>query len=425
MSNVPRRKAFLISSLALAIGAGNAVAGGFEKATMWDAKYSALGGAAASSVNNSSAIFYNPAGLAFIESNDVSLHASPTLVQANGPANGSDYVKGERRFVPNAGFTGAYRLTDDLVLGYGIYGAGGAAAKFKDVTTGNDGFLTASLTDDYSTDIKIIEAGLALAYRINNNWSVGGTYRLTYAYADINIMSEVLGSGVSVGYNDMSGIDNFSVRLGTMYRSDDNRWGWGLNYRSEVTLKAEGDYSAKLGGINMSTPGQDATAKTSLPMQISSGIDYLLNDQWRLFGEATYTNYKKIDEIKFESDDGSVLLPALNTNWENQMNYRVATEYYGLGDWTLRAGYVYTTAVVPEEYAAPTFSTPAVAHTYTFGAGRAFMDDTLLFDVAAEYNRIKNTDVKGGGNLTDTSKATPGRYDSKAAALHASVRYLF
>ena len=255
MRNVLRRKAFLISSLALAVGAGNAVAGGFEKATMWDAKYSALGGAAASSVNNSSAIFYNPAGLAFIESNDISIHASPTVVRANGPANGSDYAKGEKLSVPNGGFTGAYRLSDDFVLGYGVYGAGGAAAKYKGVTTGQNRDVpiigkvpvSRALTGEYSTDIKVIEAGLALAYKINNNWSVGGTYRLTYAYADINIMSKKGPVGVQVNYKDMSGIDSFGMRLGAMYRSDDNRFGWGLNYRSEVDMKAKGDYSGKLG----------------------------------------------------------------------------------------------------------------------------------------------------------------------------------
>ena len=421
MRTVLRRKAFLISSLALAVGAGHAVAGGFEKATMWDAKYSALGGAAASSVNNSSAIFYNPAGLAFIESNDISIHASPTVVQANGPANGSDYTKGEKLFMPNGGFTGAYRLSDDFVLGYGVYGAGGAAAKYKDVTTAKGGL---EKTGDYGTDIKVIEAGLALAYKINNNWSVGGTYRLTYAYADIDIMSSISGvAGVKVGYNDMRGTDSFGMRLGAMYRSDDNRFGWGLNYRSEVDLRAKGDYSGET-GLHPIIPNNKGkvTAKTALPMQISTGVDYLVNDNWRLFGEATYTNYKKIDKIEF---DGDVLIKALNTNWKNQMNYRFAAEYYGLGDWTLRGGYVYTTAVVPEEYAAPTFSTPGAAHTYTLGAGTSFLNDTLLFDVAAEYNRAKNKNVKGGGHLAGSSPAASGRYDTEAFAVHATLRYKF
>ena len=427
MRTVLRRKAFLISSLALAIGASTAVAGGFEKATMWDAKYSALGGAAASSVNNSSAIFYNPAGLAFIESNDISIHASPTVVRANGPANGSDYTKGEKLSVPNGGFTGAYRLSDDFVLGYGVYGAGGAAAKYKGVTTGNRDFIDTSLTGDYSTDIKVVEAGLALAYKINNNWSVGGTYRLTYAYADINIMSKKGPVGVKVNYNDMSGIDSFGMRLGAMYRSDDNRFGWGMNYRSEVDMKAKGDYSGNtgLGKIPPYDYEGKVTAKTALPMQISTGVDYLVSDNWRLFGEATYTNYKKVNKIEFDSDS-DVLVPVLNTNWKNQMNYRFAAEYYGLGDWTLRGGYVYTTAVVPEKYAAPTFSTPGAAHTYILGAGTSFLNDTLLFDVAAEYNRAKNKNVKGGGNLAGpSSPAASGRYDTEAFALHATLRYKF
>ena len=437
MNHVLRRKAFLISSLALAVTAGNAVAGGFEKATMWDAKYSALGGAAVSSVNNSSAIFYNPAGLAFIESSDISIHASPTFVQANGPANGADYMKGEQLFVPNAGFTAAYKLNDDLVLGFGIYGAGGASAKYKDVSVGSDQDkkqciigncfdvpVSRELTGEYSTDIKIIEAGLALAYRISNNWSVGGTYRLTYAYADINMLSELANSGAALGYNDMEGMNNFSVRLGAMYRSDDNRWGWGLNYRSEVEVKADGKYNARHGMLGDVAKDQDATAKTALPTQISTGVDYLVSNDWRLFGEATYTNYSIIEDIQFESDD-TLLVPKLNTKWDDQWNFRFGTEFYGLEDWTLRAGYVYTTAVVPEKYAAPTFSTPAVAHTITFGAGTSFMEDKLLFDIAAEYNRIKNTDVKGGGNLTNVTESTPGRYDSTATAVHASLRYMF
>ncbi|MGI9274989.1 MAG: OmpP1/FadL family transporter [Endozoicomonas sp.] len=426
-----QRRLFLISSLALAVTVGNAAAGGFEKATMWDAEYSALAGAAVSSVDNSSAIFFNPAGLAFAEANDIALHASPTWTQANGPAAGNDtYIKGEKNFVPNGGFTGAYRLNDRLVLGYGVYGAGGASAKYKNVRVGNQGgglIPDTSVVGDYSTDIKIMEAGLGLGYRINNNWSIGGTYRLTYATADINMMSTVdrLGAiGAAVGYNDMSGWNNFGVRLGTMYRSDDNRWGWGLNYRSEVDVKAKGNASFRNGlGIG-NYDKRDATARTGLPMQISSGIHYAVFTDLTLFGEVTYSNYSANDKIKFESDE-SVAVGQINTNWEDQYNYRIAAEYTGIEGWALRAGYIYTTAVVPEEYAAPTFSTPAAAHTYTFGAGTSLIDGKVDLDMAAEYNRAKNTDVKGGDKLTDTSRAYSGRYDSKAWAVHATLRYKF
>ncbi|WP_062264862.1 OmpP1/FadL family transporter [Endozoicomonas arenosclerae] len=421
---------FLVSSLAVAVSAGNAVAGGFEKATLWDAQYSALAGAAVSSVDDSSAIFFNPAGMAFAESNDIALHVSPTFTTTNGPAAGDNtFIDGETNFSPVGGLTGLFKLNDKFTMGYGVYAAGGASSKYEDVTVGND----RPITGDYSTDIQVIEAGLGLAYRINNNWSVGGTYRLTYATADINMLSATdinLGPisqnvGGSVGYNDMSGFNTFGVRLGAMFRSDDNRWGWGINYRSEVDIEADGDASYKNGLGAGEYNKVDATAKTALPMQISTGVDYQVAPNWTLFGEITYSEYSNNEQIKFESDDTALAVPAINANWEDQYNYRIAAEYTGIENWALRAGYIYTTAVVTEEYAAPTFSTPANAHSFTFGAGTTILDGQVDLDFAAEYNMAENDSVKGGGDLSSASKSHPGKYESNAYAIHATVKYKF
>ncbi|WP_252176791.1 outer membrane protein transport protein [Endozoicomonas sp. 4G] len=422
------------SALAVALSAGHAVAGGFEKATLWDAEYSALAGAAASSVDDSSAIFFNPAGLAFAESNDVALHLSPTWTQTSAPAGGVEtYIEGEKNFVPSGGLTGLFKLNDKLTMGYGVYAAGGAGAKYKDVTVGDTfsfGPISASsITGDYSTDIKVVEAGLGLAYRINNNWSVGGTYRLTYATADINLLAtQNVGAGnvgASVGYNDMSGYNTFGVRLGAMYRSDDNRWGWGINYRSGVDIEADGDYNYR-DGTGATVKG-DATAETSLPMQISSGVDFQVAPDWTVFGEVTYSQYSNNEQIKFTTDDANLELkvPAINSNWEDQYNYRIAAEYTGVDNWVLRAGYIYTTAVVPEEYAAPTFSTPAAANTFTLGAGTSIMNGQVDLDFAAVYDTVKNDDVEGGGQLTSTTQSYAGKYEASSYSFHASATYRF
>ena len=463
MSFVLRRKAFLVSSLALAVTAGNAVAGGFEKATMWDAKYSALGGAAVSSVNNSSAIFFNPAGLAFADSNDLALHGSPTWTQASGPVDGENFTKGERGFSPAGGFTGLFQLNDRFTMGYGIYAAGGASASYNDITVGDDISIDIpdwadggsidinSVTGDYSTKIQIVEAGLALAYQINNNWSVGGTYRLTYATADINMVSasdvdiRILGQtiakpsvGAKVGYNDMSGWNHFGVRLGAMYQADSGRWGWGINFRSEVGAEVDGKASY-LNGIGSGYDRVDATAKTALPMQISTGIHYHLTNDWTVFGEATYSEYSNNEQIKFSSPDEDLAITSIHTNWDDQYNFRIGTEYTGIDGWALRGGYVYTTAVVPEKYAAPTFSTPASAHTFTFGAGTTLLNGQVDLDFAAEYNMAKNSNVKGGGKMTDDKIASlpgidveipgttsaAGKYESNAYSLHVTARYKF
>ncbi|MCL6268340.1 outer membrane protein transport protein [Sansalvadorimonas sp. 2012CJ34-2] len=424
-----RRHLFLVSSLALAVSAGNAFAGGYEKATLWDAKYSALAGAAVSSVNDSSAVYYNPAGLAFAEQNDVSLHVSPTFSRIDGPAEGSgSFVKGKTQFSPVGGFTGLYKLNDKTTLGYGIYAAGGSASEY-DVTVGSS---ATSLSGKYSTDIKVLESGLALGYSLNNNWSLGATYRLTYAYADINLMSAAQGIGIQASYNDMSGWHKSGVRVGAMFRSDDNRWGWGINYRSEVQIKAEGkaSYNNALGkplARNQPAPfkGKDATAATALPMQIATGVDYRVADDLTLFGEVTFSKYSTNKSIEFDSDEQALVVPQIPQKWDDQYSYRIAAEYTGIADWALRGGYIYTTGLVPEEYAAVTFSTPAAAHTVTFGAGTAIMDDKLELDFAADYSLVKNNDVKGGGAVSATSKAPAGKYQSQALSIHMSATYKY
>ena len=213
-----------------------------------------------------------------------------------------------------------------------------------------------------------------------------------------------------------------------MYRSDDDRFGWGLNYRSDIGVEADGKASYSNGLGKGGYENKDATVETALPTQISTGIDYKVATDWTLYGEVTYSKYSSIEQIKFIGDDLEV--EQINTTWDDQYNFRVATEYTGIDGWALRAGYIYTVSVVPEEYASPTFSTPAGAHTFTVGAGTSFMNDKLILDMAAEYNRARNDDVKGGSDLTGTpddqgSLAYTGKYDTKAWALHASLRYMF
>ena len=429
MNFIKKHQLLNVSVLAMAITAGNATAGGFEKATLWDAKYSALAGAAVSSVDDSSAIFFNPAGLAFAESNDVAVHLSPTVTKVNGPAEGNDsYVEGTNNFVPASGFTGLFKLNDKFTLGYGVYASGGASASYDNITAGSQVTLPNPnaplqpiqlnpVTGEYSTKISIVEAGLAMAYRINNNWSVGSTYRITYAAADINIVSATGPVGATIGYNDMSGFDYFGARLGTMYRSDNNRWGWGLNIRTGVDVEANGTTKYTLGTGEAGSG--NASTETSLPLQISTGLDYQLTKNWRLFNELTYSNYNDIEAIDFKTDAGTPVT-SITTKWNDQYNVRFAGEYTGIDGWALRGGYILTTGVVPEEYAAPTFSTPAVAHTVTFGAGTTLMDGKVDLDMAAEYNYAKNENVVG------SIVATPnGKYRTSAYAMHVSAKYKF
>jgi hypothetical protein len=63
-------------------------AGGFEKTVQWSAKNSAIGGAAASSVDGADALYFNPAGLVDNQSGkkaEISANFSPTVGQFECP----------------------------------------------------------------------------------------------------------------------------------------------------------------------------------------------------------------------------------------------------------------------------------------------------------------------------------------------------
>ncbi len=94
--------------------------------------------------------------------------------------------------------------------------------------------------------------------------------------------------------------------------------------------------------------------------------------------------------------------------------------YTGIDGWALRGGYILTNNVVPESYAAPTFSTPAPAHTVTLGAGTSILNDKLDIDFAAEYNHVNAENVRSTNPTTND-----GRYSSSAYAFHISTRYKF
>ncbi|WP_257287611.1 hypothetical protein, partial [Endozoicomonas sp. SESOKO2] len=61
----------------------------------------------------------------------------------------------------------------------------------------------------------------------------------------------------------------------------------------------------------------------------------------------------------------------------------------------------------------------------TLGAGTSILDGQVDLDFAAVYDTVENDDVKGGGQLTDTTTSYAGKYESSSYSLHASATYRF
>ena len=145
-----KNNTYKVSCFILSLAAASHAHARYEAVYLWNAEYAGNGGAAVSSVDDSSALYFNPAGLAFAQKNDIALHISPLLTWVDGPAEGSDsYKKGKTLFSPIGGGTGLYHINDRLTLGYGMYAVGGLAALYKDVTLGEG---ATALTGNYQSE---------------------------------------------------------------------------------------------------------------------------------------------------------------------------------------------------------------------------------------------------------------------------------
>ncbi|WP_263082162.1 outer membrane protein transport protein [Endozoicomonas sp. Mp262] len=412
---------FTLSTLAISI-ANTAVASGFEGVTQWNAKHGALGGTGASYVNDSSSIFFNPAGLAFTEHNDIALHIAIFDMDKDVPVAAADSQHtNDIKHPYRGGFTGNYRLDDQWVLGYGIFNVGGTNQVYKDITVGQN---NNTLTDDFSSYLNIMEANLSLGYKIDKNWSVGAGLRYTWFASELQSLASVQSSptmisGLRSEYKELTGHHFGGVRLGIMYRADDNQWGAGFSYRSKVKTDQEGKHHMRVNTPVVSEyRDQNVKTESILPEQFSVGVDYRITPDLQLFGEYTFTRYSDIEKIEFVPDNLAVAeIATINTDWKDRHTYKIGSEYSG-SSWPVRTGYSYTTQVVPDERATSTFSIPAPLHIASIGTGKTFFDNALVLDMTIGYAWYETKNL-------DNNSTLKGSYSEKTLWVMASTKYLF
>jgi long-chain fatty acid transport protein len=427
-----RRQHFIIPLISF-LTSVSVFAGGFEKNVLWSGKHAGIGGAAASSVEGADGILFNPAALADARNIDISVNASPTWSKFKAPLYTNNLSADSKRSMsPVVGLTAAYKVNEDLGIGLGYFVAGGSVANFgpQDFSA-THGFT--AFKPEYRTNLSITELSLGAGYKLMPGLSLGAAWRMSFVEAEYLTGTVSNLAMAAIRFTDLKDRQYSGFRVGMKYAPEDMPFGFGINVRSKVKFKAEGDVSGDIStaadkSLRSPLVGSKASMKNSFPLQIAVGAHYNVVENFRLHGEYVWSEYSANDNIEatgtLTTTAGATVFKG-NTNtvvqkWKNQHNYRLAGEYTGL-PWALRAGYVYTTAVVPEAWAKPTLSTPGVGHTVTAGTGSKFMDDALSFDAAFEYSwaKAKYETAKAGGN------ALLGKYESNVYALHLGVGYVF
>jgi len=441
------KKLLLCAAVLGAVWGANSVsfAAGFRVSEQ-GAKAMAMANAFSAQADDPSALFYNPAGIAFLPGAQVNLGALAILVpqtefsgttalSGNPPLGTGNSVVSERAkrdiFVAPTLYA-SYSL-ERIPVSFGL----GINSIYPLAKSWDDSSVFRNQVQNVS--IKPINFQPTVAYRFDDlKLAVAAGLDITYAMVSLqkSVYSPTLdpnnpapplgayelgslgldGTATGVGYNF-----GIAWRPRPEYR-------FGVAYRSQITLDVDGDANflattpTGLGAIGLSSTAvfpfsraratSSASTKITLPDSLDLAVAWLPTDKLTLEFDATRTGWSCFDKLEFKFD--STQFAAFNNqpdprNWQDVWAYKFGAQYALTPQLDLRAGYSYDISPVPDATVDPLLP-DSDRHSFAFGTGihgnQASLDLAYMWVHFVDRN-VHNQDMT-------TLRGENGRFKSDA-----------
>jgi long-chain fatty acid transport protein len=413
------KKLLLLSVFALATAV--TYAGGY-RVSLQGNRSLAMGHTGVAVVNSSESVFFNPAGLVYLENklnisgggfgvfSDVAYQNSATGATAmtDSPVGTPFYLYG------------SYKVTDWLAVGLGVYTPFGSTVEYGDDWAGSH------LVNNI--DLAAIFVQPTVSIKLNEYFSVGGGP--IYVNGSVNFnrnlnrtISDIEGNRSEVTV-DATGVTKWGWTVGAMFKPTENLT-IGANYRSQIILEAE-DGEADFENVPNSplAPFADTTFDAALPLpaEMTVGLAYTFCDKWLFafdFNRSFWDVYESLD-IDFANPN---IPDSFNPrNYKNASTYRFGLQYDATKMFTLRAGYYFDESPVTEGFFSP--ETPRNdSNGYTAGL-TVNISDRLAIDASFLYLHFNEVDASYNGYLENGQVAPfSGTYKSSAFAPGIGLTY--
>ncbi|MCW8332378.1 outer membrane protein transport protein [Vibrio paucivorans] len=292
-------------------------------------------------------------------------------------------------------------------------------------------FTTYGVATDYPNDIQagdmagdtaLISVNLnpAVAYRINEHFSIGGGLNLVYAHAELTRHKGALAPAFSADPSDnLIGLEGdtfgFGWNVGATYEiNQDHRFGFG--YRSQVDLDFDdGEFTSYDSGIATS-PTVTGRLEIALPAIWEISGFHQLTEEFSLHYSYQRTDWSTFTELKATSPD-------CNDGTANQCFYK-EEHYEDNGRWSIGGTYQFSPSWIgrigfafDEQAGEATLSIPDSDRTwYSAGVTYIYSDD-LSFDAGFAYVASKD------GSFTETNALDETlEFDSEGSAYISSIQ---
>ncbi|MDA8427857.1 MAG: outer membrane protein transport protein [Geobacteraceae bacterium] len=436
-------KLVLASTLActLAVLAGTAtvsIAAGL-RVNEQGAKAMGMGNAFAAQADDPSALYYNPAGIAFLKGTQVSL--------------GSLIIS-----VPETEFTGTTPLS----------GGGGTSVTYEKAK--KDLFIAPSLYATYTMETLPLTFGLGInsIYPLAKGWDESSVFRsqitnisvkpinfqptvayrfddlhlavaagLDVTHAIVSLQKTAYSSGAELGSLGVDGTaTDVGYNLGLKWKPLP-ALSFGVAYRSEITLHIEGNANFlattptgnTLIGFNSTTTDTRNRAYSSASTTITLPDSLTLAVAWQPTGKLTvefdaertgWSSFNNLD-INFNSSQMSHFNNnPIPLNWKDAWCYKFGGQYAVNKNLDLRAGYMYDTNPIPDSTLGPILPD---ADRHSFSVGSGIHVDNVTLDMAYMFTHFEDRSVNNQNIALTTGENGTFKSDVHLFGANISVKF--
>lgn len=346
----------------------------------------AMGHTGVAVVNSAELVFFNPAGLVYLE-NKLNISAGASGIFTDVIYQNSDLgisSETDSSVGTPLNLYGSYKVNDWLALGLGVYTPYGSEVTWPTDWAGSHLVNNIELAAIYIQPV--------VSIKLSDQFSIGGGP--IYVTGSVNFnrnanrtLTDIDGNRSNITVDD-SGVSNWGWSVSAMFNPTEN-FRLGFNYRSEIILEAEGGEATFSNFPNSpAVPANGTTtfdAELPLPAELSVGLSYQFHKKWLFafdYNRQFWDVYESLD-IQFGTGTTS-----LNTrNYKNSSVYRFGLQYDATSKISLRAGYYIDESPVQSGFFAP--ETPRNdSQGYTGGISFA-ITPKLAIDASFFYLRFE------------------------------------
>lgn len=403
----------------------------------------AMGGAFVGLADDFSAVFWNPAGIAFFEKDCLGFYGTDLIpmstykleYQVPGMSTPITLVDAENETIHYLAGMGAYYhpISERIVAGLGVYVPSGLGIRWKGADLANISNDNPSI--NWQSRISLVTIAPTLAFKITDQISLGAALNVNYGMFDIGMYAGEASIPqppyvVDLGQyeEDMTGW-GYGATLGILIKPSET-FSIGGTFRTQSKVQFSGEATIS----NLNFLGLQATSElerdVTWPIWLAGGVAFKPMDELTLTADIQYTQWSKMDVIEtdFKNNYWQMLMAQsgqdeMPLHWKDATQFRFGAEYR-IGSLALRGGYYMDPAVAPNK----TMNILLPNYEYNVvTAGFGYHLNGLQLDFAVEYLMGKEREIDYTKVLTDPEyeSAMPGIYNMNILVPNLSVSYRF